>query len=87
MNLSIIIPALNEADTLGRTLSSLTPSVHEILVVDGGSRDGTVEIALEHGAKLVVSRRGRGIQQNKGARQAEGEVFVRIPGKSDCLDK
>lgn len=76
MNLSIIIPALNEADTLGRTLSSLTPAAHEILVVDGGSSDGTGEIALEHGAKLVVSRRGRGIQQDKGARQAKGEVFL-----------
>jgi rSAM/selenodomain-associated transferase 2 len=76
MKLSIIIPVLNEAETLGRTLSSLKAHPGEIIVVDGGSQDNSVKVAQQHNAHVLTSRRGRGIQQDAGARQSQGNVFV-----------
>lgn len=76
---SIIIPTLNEAASLGRTLrclSVLTPPAWEVLVIDGGSQDETVEIAKTVGAKVVVSEQGgRSIQMNRGAEVATGDVL------------
>ena len=76
---SIIIPTLNEAIALGRTLrclSVLNPPAWEILVVDGGSQDETVAIA-ETAASLVVTseQAGRAIQMNRGAEAATGEIL------------
>ncbi len=59
--ISIIIPALNAATTLPCTLSALD-SAGEVIVVDGGSRDGTAAVAEAHDARVVTSRRGRGSQ-------------------------
>ena len=57
---SIILPALNEADGIGHVLSSIPQEwVQEILVVDGGSTDGTIQIAGDYGARVIhESRRG-----------------------------
>lgn len=79
---SIIIPTLNEAKTLQRTLNHLTildPAPKEIIIVDGGSQDQTVKIAqashLEN-LKLIASPQpGRSIQMNLGAAQAKGEYL------------
>jgi rSAM/selenodomain-associated transferase 2 len=76
MNLSIIIPTLNEAAILGQTLKGLEPRPAEIIVVDGGSEDGTVEVARKHTPDVLISRAGRGLQQDKGARRAQGDVLV-----------
>jgi rSAM/selenodomain-associated transferase 2 len=95
MKLSVIIPALNEAETLGNTLESLMvgPSA-EVIVVDGGSRDGTVELARQYTSQVFVSRPGRGLQQASGARHSEGTVLVfvhadtRLPtGYQDLIHK
>ncbi|HLA10985.1 MAG TPA: TIGR04283 family arsenosugar biosynthesis glycosyltransferase [Pyrinomonadaceae bacterium] len=75
--LSIIIPALNEAHSIGPTLgavSHLSTSV-EVIVVDGGSDDGTREIASVHGAMVIASKGGRGVQMHKGACAAQGEAL------------
>lgn len=76
---SIIIPTLNEAASLGRTLrhlSLLNPSPAEIWVIDAGSQDKTVEIAEAAGASVVVSdQRGRSVQMNLGAKLATGEIL------------
>ncbi|SRR5579883_1029591 len=76
---SIIIPTLNEAASLGRTLhclSVLTPPAWEVLVIDGGSQDETVAIAQTAGAKVIVAEQaGRSIQMNRGAAIATGEVL------------
>jgi rSAM/selenodomain-associated transferase 2 len=75
--LSIIIPALNEADSIAATLDAVTqlPGSVELLVVDGGSDDDTREIARAAGAKVICSERGRGVQLQTGAREALGEVL------------
>ena len=70
--LSIIIPTLNEATTLARTLrhvKALHPPAWEVLVVDGGSSDPTAAIAAEAGITVPHSEAaGRAIQMNQGAR-------------------
>ena len=59
--LSIIIPALNAEADLGKTLSAIDPGV-EIIVVDGGSSDGTALVAARGGARVLTAPRGRGSQ-------------------------
>jgi rSAM/selenodomain-associated transferase 2 len=79
MILSIIVPVLNEEAALGPALEAVRAGLgpgDELLVVDGGSSDGTVEIARRAGADVVVSERGRGRQQNAGARLAKGDVLL-----------
>ncbi len=76
MKLSIIIPALNEADILGRTLASLKTHPSEIIVVDGESQDSTIEVARQHTPHILTSRPGRGLQQDIGARRSQGDVFL-----------
>ncbi|MDP2869387.1 TIGR04283 family arsenosugar biosynthesis glycosyltransferase [Methyloversatilis sp.] len=77
--LSIVLPVLNEAATIGDALSRL-PSADacdvEIIVADGGSRDETVAIAQAHGARVVRSLRGRALQMNIGAQVASGDVLL-----------
>ncbi len=76
---SIIIPALNEASRLGQTLrqlSVLEPPALEIIVVDGGSHDDTVAIAQSAGVKVLnCDRRSRAIQMNQGAQVASGDTL------------
>ena len=76
---SIVIPTLNEAGCLGRTLrqlSLLEPPAWEVLVVDGGSEDETVTIAQAAGAQVITSgQRGRSAQMNQGAEASTGEIL------------
>ncbi|MBA3241007.1 MAG: TIGR04283 family arsenosugar biosynthesis glycosyltransferase [Acidobacteria bacterium] len=75
--LSVIIPALNEARSIGATLDALAlmgESI-EVVVVDGGSTDGTDEIARRRGALVVKAERGRGSQMHAGASAARGLAF------------
>jgi rSAM/selenodomain-associated transferase 2 len=76
-NISIIIPALNEAEAIRETLDAaarLGDEV-EVIVVDGGSTDGTAEVARAHGARVVTSAKGRGAQMHAGALAARGDVL------------
>ncbi len=75
--LSVIIPTLNEERHIGQTLASLgKPPDTEVIVADGGSRDGTVDVARQAGAKIVSSRPGRGGQLNAGAAAAAGDILL-----------
>mgnify|MGYP001170049813 CR=1 FL=1 len=83
MKLSIIIPALNEAASIGATIESawaLNP--HEIIVADGGSQDATADIAASHECRVIATPRGRAIQQNTAAAAASGDVFLFL--HADC---
>jgi len=77
--LSIVIPALDEAENLARLLPELArgAAAAEVLVVDGGSRDATGPTVARHpGARLVVAARGRARQMNAGAREAAGDALL-----------
>jgi uncharacterized protein len=71
--ISVIIPALNEERHIADTLRAVGQSqCHEIIVVDGGSTDATVQRAREAGANVLTSKPGRARQMNAGAAAAEG---------------
>src|SRR3546814_15811992 len=77
--LSIIVPVLNEACTLPVLLERLLPLKRagcEVIIVDGGSEDGSQNIVQCAGFTLVCSERGRARQMNAGAAHAQGSVFL-----------
>jgi rSAM/selenodomain-associated transferase 2 len=76
MKISTIIPTLNEAQNLKLLLAQLeaTPGIHEVIVSDGGSTDGTRKLANRR-VRLTVSEPGRGLQLRAGARAATGDVL------------
>ena len=92
--LSIIVPCLNEADGIAGTLSALAPLRArgvEVIVADGGSRDGTVERAAPHVDAVISAPRGRAVQMNAGAARARGEILLflhadtLLPDSADSL--
>ncbi|WP_299273262.1 TIGR04283 family arsenosugar biosynthesis glycosyltransferase [uncultured Psychroserpens sp.] len=81
-NISIIIPVLNEADTIKKLLFHLIDNaslqnISEIIVVDGGSTDGSQDIitSLDLNIKLLSSSKGRARQMNAGAKVARGSIL------------
>ncbi|MCQ9373390.1 TIGR04283 family arsenosugar biosynthesis glycosyltransferase [Methyloversatilis sp. XJ19-13] len=77
--LSVVLPALNEAATIGEALSRMpAPDVCglELIVADGGSLDDTASIAAAQGARVVRAPRGRALQMNAGAQVATGDVLL-----------
>jgi len=75
---SVIIPTLNEEQSIGRTLEALAHASGniEVIVVDGGSNDATTDIARRWGARVIPSGRGRGIQMHNGARVARAQTLL-----------
>jgi hypothetical protein len=79
--ISIIIPVLNEADRLEQTLARASAGTPvEIIVVDGGSEDGTRELAEACGVKAIASHACRARQMNAGATVARGEILLFLHG-------
>ncbi len=77
--LSIIVPALDEAAGIVATLQALQPlraAGHEVIVVDGGSSDGTPELARPLADRGIAAARGRASQMNAGAAAASGDVLL-----------
>lgn len=76
-SISVVIPALNEAAVLGRTLeAALREEGVEVIVADGGSRDGTREIASKAGAAVLAVSGVRAARMNAGAAAAGGRILL-----------
>jgi len=77
--ISIVVPVLNEASVLPRTLERLLAQDGplEVVVVDGGSADTSAAVAGAYpGVRVLASARGRGAQMNAGARAARGDALL-----------
>ena len=75
--ITIIIPALNEAGVIAKTIAGLPDSEQlEIVVVDGGSSDGTAAIAGKYGARVLACAPSKAKQMNAGAAVARGDVLL-----------
>ena len=91
--LSIIVPVLNEEAGITEALEALADLRrfgHEVIVVDGGSSDRTVELARPLANLVIVAPRGRASQMKAGAARASGDTLLflhadtRLPSAADC---
>jgi rSAM/selenodomain-associated transferase 2 len=94
MTVSIIVPVLDEAADIEATLTALAPYRTrgcELIVVDGGSRDGTIALANPLSDRVLTAPRGRAAQMNAGAAAARGDVLLflhadtKLPANADAL--
>jgi len=75
--ISVIIPALNEADNIADTMANIGHEKNrEVIIVDGGSIDNTVSIAKKLGAKIIQSSPPRSRQMNQGANAASKDILL-----------
>ena len=75
--LSVVVPTLNEVQNLEQTVRPLLNDEWiEVVIADGGSTDGTVELARSLGCRVITANRGRGRQMNAGAALATGEYLL-----------
>jgi rSAM/selenodomain-associated transferase 2 len=76
VTISVVIPTLDEADCVSQAIESAVGPDVEVIVVDGGSRDETVRLALEAGARVLPGERGRARQLRLGSERSTGDVVV-----------
>jgi rSAM/selenodomain-associated transferase 2 len=98
-DIAVVCAALNEQASVGQAVqSAFAAGAGEVLVVDGGSVDQTIQVAQQHGARVIRSPRGRARQQNIGAAHAQGVVLLFLHADSrlapaclqqicDCLNR
>ena len=79
---SVVIPALDEARGIAAVVADARRHADEVVVVDGGSRDGTAALAASAGAIVLAAPRGRASQMNAGAGRASGDVLLFL--HADC---
>jgi rSAM/selenodomain-associated transferase 2 len=94
LRLSVVVPVLDEAARIRDALQALAPlraRGHEVILVDGGSSDGTAEVAAGLCDRVVNASRGRALQMNAGARAATGDMLLflhadtRLPAAAEIL--
>jgi rSAM/selenodomain-associated transferase 2 len=88
--LSIVVPALDEAAIIADTLQALTPlraRGAEIIVVDGGSSDGTAALARPLADRVIAVPRNRGAAMNAGAALCTGDVFIFLHADTTLPDR
>jgi rSAM/selenodomain-associated transferase 2 len=94
MKISIVMPVFNEAAEIEAVLQALAPfraNSGELIVVDGGSGDGSAALARPLADKVLTAPRGRAAQMNAGAAAAQGDVLLflhadtRLPENGDRL--
>lgn len=83
--ISVIIPTLNEEENLPIVLDSLPEEIDEVIIVDGHSKDKTVEIAKNYGHKVIYDTKGKGSALRKGAKEAKGDIVINMD--ADCSNK
>lgn len=80
-SISIIIPVLNEAKTIAQTISTAQIGTDiEIIIVDGGSNDGTLKLVQTLNVQLISTLPGRATQMNQGAIAATGDILIFLHG-------
>lgn len=87
--LSVIVPVLNEAEGIAEALSALAPLRErdvEVIVVDGGSSDGTLRLAEPLADRVLLSPRGRAPQMNAGATTSRGEILLFLHADTSLPD-
>ena len=81
---SVIIPTLNEAGNIRQLLATIEKELaypKEIIVVDGNSTDGTLEIVKDSNCRLIIEpRRGYGVALRTGMKHAKGDVVIMVDG-------
>lgn len=85
MNVSLIIPTLNNEETLKLCLSSLKPQLDEkdeIIIVDSYSKDNTVKIGKKFKTKILKTKGNRSVARNKGWKNASNNVIIFIESDS-----
>jgi rSAM/selenodomain-associated transferase 2 len=93
MQISIVVPVVNEALLIQPFLRHVRERAigAEIIVADGGSTDGTADLACDLCDRVIVSKRSRAIQMNAGARGANGDIlwFVHVDAQvpRNCLEE
>jgi len=94
VKISVIVPVLNEAPGIAAALAALQPlrrRGHEVIVVDGGSSDGTAALAAPLADRVIAAPRGRAAQMNAGAALASGDALLflhadtQLPDSADQL--
>ncbi len=92
--LSIIVPVLDEGEGIAAALDALADLRSlgtEVIVVDGGSRDATIQRARLRADRVIAAQRGRALQMNAGAEKASGDVLLflhadtHLPADADHL--
>ncbi len=81
---SVVIPTLNEAGNIGEALETIEQEIaypKEIIIVDGCSTDGTLDIVRQANCKVIIEpRRGYGLALRRGMKEAKGDVVVMVDG-------